>query len=34
VREIAITEPSVPVEEEEPEAANMRLNVAISAEKE
>jgi hypothetical protein len=30
VREIAVTEPAVPVEEEEPEVANMRLNVAIS----
>jgi hypothetical protein len=30
VREIAVTEPAVPVEEEEPGVANMRLSVAIS----
>jgi hypothetical protein len=30
VREIAVPEPAVPIEEEEPEVANMRLNVAIS----
>jgi hypothetical protein len=30
VREIAVTEPAVPVEEEEPEVANMRFSVAIS----
>jgi hypothetical protein len=31
VRETAITEPVVLVEEEEPEAANMHLSVAISS---
>jgi hypothetical protein len=30
VREIAVTEPTVPVEEEEPEAANLRLSITIS----
>jgi hypothetical protein len=30
VRETAVTKPAVLVEEEEPEVANMRLNVAIS----
>jgi hypothetical protein len=30
VRETAVTEPAVPVEEEEPEVANMCLSVAIS----
>jgi hypothetical protein len=30
VRETAVTEPAVPVKEEEPEVANMRLSVAIS----
>jgi hypothetical protein len=30
VRKTAVTEPAVPVEEEEPEEANMRLSVAIS----
>jgi hypothetical protein len=30
VRETAVTEPAVPVEEEEPEVANMRLSIAIS----
>jgi hypothetical protein len=35
VREITITEPAVPIGEEEPEAANMLLSTAISsAEKE
>jgi hypothetical protein len=30
VREPAVKEPAVPIEEEEPEAANMRLSIAIS----
>jgi hypothetical protein len=30
VRETTVTEPAVPIEEEEPEVANMRLSVAIS----
>jgi hypothetical protein len=30
VRETAVTEPAVPVEEEEPEVANVRLSIAIS----
>jgi hypothetical protein len=30
VRETAVTEPAVPVEEGEPEIANMRLSVAVS----
>jgi hypothetical protein len=30
VRETAVTEPAVPIEEEEPEVANMRLSVTIS----
>jgi hypothetical protein len=35
VRETAVIEPTVPVGEEEPEAANMRLSITIScAEKE
>jgi hypothetical protein len=30
VRETTVTEPAVPVDEEEPEVANMRLSIAIS----
>jgi hypothetical protein len=30
VRETAVIEPAVPVEEEEPKVANMRLSIAIS----
>jgi hypothetical protein len=30
MRETAVTELAVPIEEEEPEAANMRRNIAIS----